>query len=123
MSLFTTPLTLNDGTDDRIFDYQYQEPGNTVAARYNEPASSSTSESRIRTAHSTTKAGRMRHLIQSSELVATSDADLLPQTIIANVTLEHHPLHTSASIEKRLKLVLAAAGISGITVKLVQGNI
>lgn len=127
MSLFTTPLTLNDGTGDRIFDYQYQEPGATIAARYNEPAASGSSESRLRAAHmDIKKSGRKRHLLQSSELVALVEPGALDpasDTIVCNVTIEHHPKHAVADIEKRLKLVLAAAGIVGFTLSIVQGDI
>ncbi len=127
MSIFTVPITLNDGTDDRIFDYQYQEPGAIIAARYNEPAASSSSESRLRVAHmDIKKTGRKRHLLQSSELVALVDPganDPASDSIVVNITFEHHPKHDSADIEKRLKIVLAAATLAGFTTSLVQGDI
>jgi len=124
---FTVPLVISDGSGNRTFNFQMQEPGLSPIGRYNEPASTASAESRLRVAHyDVSRNGRKRHLIQSSEIVVLvnpGEGDPADDVIIANITIEHHPKHSEAAVEKRLKLALAAAGIAGTTASLMQGNV
>lgn len=126
MSLFTTPLTINDGTADRIFDWQYQEPGSALVGRYYEPAASASAESMVRVAHTESKSGIKRHLIQRSEecsLVDPSDDEPAAAPITVNITVNHNPKHADADIEKQVLLAKAMLSIAGITASVTAGNI
>lgn len=123
--LFTVPITLNDGTTNRSFDWLRQEPSQ-LAGLYREPAATAVSASRIRTSHMTEKSGRERHLLQSSEniaLVDPGDNDPTMDSVIINISIAHHPKHAAADVEKRLKLALAAASISGFTADIMAQEI
>jgi hypothetical protein len=126
MSLFTTPLVINDGTDDRTFNWSHQIPGNVLGGLYVETAASPMVRSQLKTLHTTAKSGQERHLIQSRETVDLVDPgadDPAADDIIVNITVAHHPRHNSADVEKRLLLALAAAGATGITAKLIATDI
>lgn len=126
MGLFTTPLVINDGTADRTFDFLYQTPGDLLGSVYNEPAGSSINQSKLSAQHTTAKSGRERHMLQSSEevdLVNPGADDPSIDSIVINLSVAHHPLHAATDVEKRVLLLLAAAGITGITAKLMQKSI
>lgn len=125
MPLFTTPATFNDGADDRIFDFQRQQL-NAIGGVYNEPAASPMAQSELMTLHTTAKSKKERHLLQSSEMVALvepGEGDPSTDSIVVNITVAHHRKHAAADVEKRLKILLAAAGLSGFTAKFMARNI
>jgi hypothetical protein len=126
MGLFTTPLTVNDGASDRIFDFAYQALGSVLGGIYNEPLATAGQASVLRTSHTTAKSGQERHMIQRSEnaaLVSPSASDPTSDDIIVNITVSHHPKHALADVEKQLNIALAAAGVTGFTAKLMTKNI
>jgi len=126
MGLITVPKTLNDGTDDRIFDFQYQEPGSVVIGRYNEPAGSASARSLIRIMHTTAKSGRERHLSQKTEicdLVDPAGSDPTADAIVCNITVEHHPKHSVDDIIKQVKMNLALVGTADFVASFVRGNV
>lgn len=125
MALFTVPLALSDGTDTRTFGFLRQVP-NQISGLYDETAASAMAQSRLMSAHTTEKSNRERHLLQSSEvidLVDPGDGDPTSAAVVVNITVSHHKKHNVTDIEKRLKIALAAAGISGFTAKFIRGEI
>jgi len=125
MSIFTTPLTLNDGTGDRIFNFQYQEPG-VLVGRYIETAALASAVSLLRVSHTTAKSGTKRHLLQRVEtcaLVSPSESEPSEAPITVNITVNHHPKALAADVEEQLNIALAAAGITGFTAVFMAGNI
>lgn len=122
MGLFTDPIVLNDGTNDRTFTFRnpIMESGST-GSNYVEEAASAASESVIIVKNSRSNKGSRRHLLQRSEMVQlTDDATDGIKPIIVNITISHYPSHTEANIEKQLKLALAAAGMTGFVGKVVR---
>jgi uncharacterized Ntn-hydrolase superfamily protein len=126
MSLFTSPVTLSDGTGSRIFTYQLQEPGNIIAGRWNEPAALAAANSVLRVLQSTQKNGFKRHMLQSAETIALTDpgvSDPASADVVINITISHHPKHAVADVEKRVLLLKNAISIAGFTNAIMQGNI
>lgn len=126
MSLITTPLTVSDGTVDRIFDLQYQLPGAQLGAQYCEPTALPALESKLMSLHGQTKNGRVRHMLQSSELmplVNPGPTEPIDDGVVINLTVSHHPKHAVADVEKRIKILLNTAAVAGFTLKLVSKNI
>jgi len=125
MALFTVPLVINDGSADRTFNWLRQVPGE-IGGLYTEPAAAASAASTLKTGHSTQKNGRERHLCQRSEQVALTDPgdnDPALDVIVVNITVSHHPKHASAAVEKEVKLLLAAAGVTGFTAAMMRGEI
>jgi len=125
MGLFTTPLVINDGTDDRTFDWLRQIPGE-IGGLYTEPAATASAVSRLKTGHSTQKNGRERHLLQRSEQVALTnpgDNDPALDPIVVNITVQHHPKHALADVEKQVIIAIGAASETGFTAASMRGEI
>lgn len=126
MSLFTVPLSLNDGATDRIFNWLRQIP-NRVAGLYHEPLSTALSESRFEVAHQAPdKSGRERHLLKSHERCALLNPgvkDPANDIIDINLTCVFNPKADPADIEKRFKLLLAAASTSGFIAGFTRGEL
>lgn len=123
--LLTTPLIINDGTDDRTFDWFRQVPGE-VAGLYIEPAATAQSISQLKSAHMTQKNKSKRHSLQSSETVALVSPDLDGPTeapIVVTISVMHDPKHAEADVEKRLKLLTASVAAVGFTAALMRGEI
>lgn len=123
--LLTVPLTINDGTSDRIFDWNYQAL-NVLGGVYNEPAADPMKLSQMSTLHTTSKGGKKRHMLQSSEMVDLTDpgeGDPSADSVVVNITVAHHPRHAAADVEKRVNLALAAAGVAGFTAKFMANSI
>lgn len=107
--LFTTPLTLNDGAANHIFNWLYQIPG-AVSGIYTETAAPSSEEAQIRTAHTTANGGSVkRHLVSLTQRNALVDPDADEPTdalVTVNITVTHHAKHADASVDG----VLAMSG-------------
>lgn len=123
--LFTTPLTLNDGVADRIFNWLRQVPGE-IAGLYKETAATAISESQLKTAHSVQKNLKKRHMLQKTEvvdLVNPGDSDPSNDAIVVTITVVHNSKHSDAEIEKQVKLLTAAASTVGFSAAFVSGEI
>lgn len=123
--LLNVPITCNDGTDDRIFNWLMQSPGET-AGLYKETAADPSAVSQLKSAHALQKDKRKRHLFQSSEIIALVNPDTDGPTddlVQVNLTIVHNKKHAVADIEKRVKILLAAAGVAGFTLAITSGEI
>lgn len=122
--LFTTPLTLSDGTNNHIYNWLYQVPGK-LSGIYTETAATPSSESQLRSAHTTEKSGVERHLVSLFVNKPLTDAQAPDPTfapVTVNISVIHHPLHSASSIDE----VLAMSGdaVSEITAAaLLRGEI
>jgi hypothetical protein len=115
MGLFTDPMTLNDGTDSRIFNFRAQnlsEPGSTIG-EYIEPAASAAVDSILSVKHSETKGGRKRHLLQRAANISINDADDTLEPLVVNLTVSRSAGHTDAQVQAEINLTLDAATETG----------
>lgn len=128
MSIFATdPISINDAVPAaRSLQFQYQEPGNQVAGRYNEPAALNSAESLLRIAHSNMKDGNKRHLLSRSEICALSAADAAGNTtgkITVNITVTHHPLVVESDVENQVTIATSAILETGVLAQFLDGSI
>lgn len=114
MGLFTDPLTINDGSADRIYNYRAQlvEPG-SIVGEYIEPAAISAADSVLVVKHSTAKNGRKRHLLQVSNALTINNTDGTLEPLIVNITISRNDGHTDEQVTKLVKLATAAINIAG----------
>lgn len=100
--LLTTPLTLNDGTTDQIFNWLMQLVGQQAGSYVNQAADPSLPDT-IRSYHQATKANGKRHTVSLSRetaLVNPSSTDPATAPIILSISLQHHTKHAQANISK-----------------------
>lgn len=100
--LFTTPLTLNDGTANHVFNWLYQVPG-AVSGMYSETAAPASAEAQIRTAHSVSNGGSVaRHLTSLTQRVALVNPvgdEPTDALVTLNITVTHHSKHAADDID------------------------
>lgn len=104
MGLFTNPVVLNDGSADHTFNFRAQLPDKkAIVGEWVEPASALSEESKITVKHDSSSAVVRRRLIQRTKKVAINDGSLKLMTV--NLTVTHHPEHSSAEITKQISLL------------------
>jgi len=112
MSLFTDPLVVNDGTDDRTFKPRgpVEQGGIIVGYDYIEPAKSSKVDSRIVVKHTLDKSGLQRDFIQvrSNQTLPEEyqTATLTESPCFVNFSMGAYPGITDAVIQAHVTLLI-----------------
>lgn len=120
MSLFTNPVTLNNGSA-RVFNFRAQLPhAKQIIGEWIESGVATISAYFIRVKHDVT-ATRARRLVGVTVNKAILDGSLKP--ITANFTLTHHPEHTTAMCDEVLLMQKAILSVASVSTPLVQGQI
>lgn len=120
MSIFTNPVTLNNGVA-RVFNFRAQLPhARQIIGEWIESGVAVVSAYFIRIKHDVTPT-RARRLIGVSVNKPILDGSNRPVTV--NLTLTHHPEHTTAQCDEALLLQKAIVSVAGISTPLVQGQI
>lgn len=124
MGLFSDPLVINDGTDDRTFNYRVgSSNGDETVGEYIEPAASAATQSKLTVKHGTTKTGRKRHLLQRSEYITINDADATLEPLVVNISVSRSGGHTDAQVAKAISLATDAAGEAGFVAGFVRERV
>ena len=124
MSLIPTPV-INDGTADRTFVFKGQNitmNQKTAEGTWIEPAESLSACSNIVVKYDESKASFRRRLVQYAVRRKIADGVTL-KPIVVNVTLQHHPEHTSADLEKAVRIACGIPLLSGFITRWLQGLI
>jgi hypothetical protein len=123
MSLFTSPVTLNDGSADHIYNYRGQISLNTksLVGEWIEPAADMSAQSRIFIKHDEGSSSLTRRLFQVSILKPIADGTL--KRITVNHTINHHPEHSEADIESAIALSTAGQGQANYATNMLDGYI
>lgn len=127
MPIFTDPVVLNDGAaspgGDHSFTFRAQlNDKKAIVGEWIEPASATSSESKIVVKHDATSAIVRRRLLQRTISVLLPDGvTMKPVTI--NLTVTHHPLHNLADVEKQVNIVKSAVNAANFVRNLMQGLI
>jgi hypothetical protein len=115
MGLFSNPMTINDGTGDRIFSFRSQRPDNrSVIGDYIEDAAASAANSLITVKHDLRATTAYRALIQRVYKLAPAAGDGTLYQITQNYTLVASPLFTTAEITPEFTLFLDALSETGV---------
>jgi hypothetical protein len=116
MGLLANPVTLNDGTGDRIFSFRSQRPDNrSVIGDYIEDAAASAANSLITVKHDLRAVTAPRALIQrvyKAVPAASSTGEYLQ--ITQNYTLVASSLFTTSELTGEFTLFLDALSETGI---------
>lgn len=121
MSLFTNPVTLNNGAD-HVFNFQAQLPdAKSIIGVWVEPAAPLADESKLVTKYNTKSPTVSRRLLQRSVKRNTVTRGMRPITI--NLTVAHDPEHTQAQIEPEILLLKDALQEAGFVVNFLNGFI
>lgn len=103
MPLFTDPIVLNDGSNDRSFTFRAQlNDSKQIIGEWIEPAANLSEQSSFFVKHDESKPTVHRRLFQRSAYLPVTDGSLKRCTV--NVTITHHPEHSLADITKQVKL-------------------
>jgi hypothetical protein len=124
MGLLANPLTVNDGTGDRIFSFRSQRPDNrSVIGDYVETAAESSANSLITIKHDLRAVTAPRALIQRVYKAAPAAGDGTLYQVTQNYTVVASSLFTVAELTGEFTLfmdILAETGLlSGIRNKLI----
>lgn len=124
MALLTTPLVLNDGTDDHTFSYRSQQPDpKSVVGDYIEDAAPLAAESLIVVKHD--KSGSVhRHLLQRKiKRLPSAAVDGVLKRITINLTVVADPAFTAAEVEEEFAMCQELYAESGLLAGLLQNKI
>ena len=122
MSLIPTPV-INDGTADRTFVYKGQNittNQKTSEGTWIEPAALLSANSNIVVKYDESKVSFRRRLVQYAIRKTIADGVTL-KPIVVNVTIQHHPEHTSADMEKAVRIACGIPLSSGFITRWLQG--
>jgi hypothetical protein len=113
MGIFTNPVVLNDGTDDRTFSYRRQLAEiNIIGSDYVEAAADPAAKSLLSVKHDA-RSSVPRHLFQRSVYkIPAADPDGVLRRITVNVTITAHELFSEAEIQPELNIARAGAGVT-----------
>lgn len=115
MGLFSNPMTVNDGSGDRVFQFRSQRPDNrSVIGDYIETAAESSANSLITVKHDLRATAVNRALIQRVYKVAPAAGDGTLYQITQNYTLVASPLFTSTELIPEFSLFLDILSESGV---------
>lgn len=121
MSLFVSPVTLNNGSD-HVFAFRAQLPDKkSVIGEWIESAAPIADESKIIVKHDTSSATVRRRLLQRKVNRSTTTRGLRPITI--NFTIAYDVEHTSTQIEAEVLLVKEALVKAGFVANFLNGHI
>jgi len=115
MSLFTDPVTLNDGTDDHIFAKRNDLTGmktGSYGSLWIESAAAQAVSSKMTVKHDESSATVRRRLLQYKYNALIADG-VTYKPITINVSSAGHPEHTDAQFTVALGIVRAALAKAG----------
>lgn len=121
MSLIPTPV-VNDGTADRTFTYKGQNittNQRTSEGTWIEPAATFAQASNIVVKFDESKSNFRRRLVQHAIKAPIADGTL--KSIVVNITLQHHPEHAIADLEKAVRVGTGIPLLSGFIARWLQG--
>lgn len=105
MGLFTSPVTLSDGTNNHIFTYRSQiTEKNSVVGDYIELAADPSAESQLVVKHDMSKAV-YRHLLQRRVHINVNSA---PYLVTVNFTITANKLVPTADLVKQAAILIDA---------------
>lgn len=110
MPLFTNPVTLNDGSANRVFSFRGQIPDSkSIVGSWIEPAAAIEANSELVVKHDTS-GNTPRHLLQRSTYVhpSANTEDTALKRITVNVTIQAANDFTDAEIQKEVNLIIDA---------------
>lgn len=120
MPIFTDPVVLNDGAADHSFTFRAQIPDKkSIVGEWVEPASTLSEDSKLTVKHDASSPTIKRRLVQRTKKVAINDGSLKLLTV--NLTVTHHPEHTSAEITKQIVLLKDALNESTFVQNFLMG--
>lgn len=126
MSVFTPPITINDGTADSTFSFRYQVPdktGKLVIGEYFEPAAPMANQSKLLVRHDLSKLKTSkRSMISFGEQILVSDL-IGRKPIVFTGTILYHPEHDLAHVKRVLNIGLNALKEPGAIDAFLQGQI
>jgi hypothetical protein len=123
MSLYTDPITLNDGTDDHIMAKRNDITGlktGSYGSKWIESAAALAVASEMNVKHDESSSTVRRRLLQYKYNALITDG-VTYKPITANVSLAHHPEHTDAQLTVALGVIRAALAVVGFDAKFVDG--
>lgn len=122
MGLFENPVILNDGAGDHTFAFRAQlADKKSIVGEWVEPTSTLSEESKITIKHDSSSSAYRRRLIQRTKKVAVLDGTLKMLTV--NLTVTHHPEHTTAEITKQIALLKDALNEANFVQNFLMGLI
>lgn len=119
MPIFTSPVTLNNGTD-HVFQFRAQLPDKkAVVGEWVEPSAPLADESKIIIKHDASSATVRRRLMQRKVNRATTTRGYRPITV--NLTVAYDVEHTSAQVDAEILLIKDALAEAGFVVNFLNG--
>lgn len=125
MSLFTNPITINDGTADHIFNFNVQMPAKPmqVVGKWVEPASAAQIARAIYVKHSRAVKNVLKSLVSFTEKAEVGTGTGVYEGITVNITVAANDGHTEAQVQKVLNMALAGAAKANFLRNLRVGEI
>lgn len=120
MSLFTNPVTLNDGTARSFELIGTYTDGTSLCGDYIETAAAAALESKI-LVRQHKKTGKRSANMLASQVCATSDGRNVP--ITASFTLRFDPKHAQADVEMMSKRIAAGMAATNFHVGMAIGRV
>lgn len=123
MSVFTSPVTINNGAD-HIFSFRSQVPTNnakSVAGEWIEGAAPIADESKLTVKHDASSPTVRRRLLSRKVNRTTVTRGSRPITV--NISVAYDVEHTQAQIEDEIKLIDTAIGIANFRANFIAGHI
>lgn len=124
MSLFTDPVTLNDGTDDHIYSKRNDITGmkaGSYGSLWIEAAAAQAVAMFLTTKHDESSASVRRRLLQCKYNATIVDG-VTYKPITHNYSVAHHPEHTDAQILVGQGVIKAALAIAGFNASFNDGQ-
>jgi hypothetical protein len=124
MSLFTSPVTLNDGSADHIFNSRNEITGlktGQFGRLWIESAAAAAIASFLTVKHDESAAAVRRRLLQYKYNALIADG-VTYKPITINVSAINHPEHTDAQLEVAFGVIKAGLAVVGFTAAFNEGQ-
>jgi hypothetical protein len=124
MSLFTDPVTLNDGSSDHIFNTRNQITGlksGQFGRVWIESAAAAAVASLVTVKHDESSATLRRRLVQYKYNATITDG-VTYKPITANFSVIAHPEHTDAQVTVACGVIEAALAVAGFAAAFNEGQ-
>lgn len=125
MSIFTTPIVINDGVADSTFVFRFQVPdksGKLIIGEYFEPAASLASQTKLMIRQDISKSNQRRSLCSFGEQITVTDV-IGRKPIVLSISLLYHPEHAKAAVSRVANIGLNALREPGALDSFLQGQI
>lgn len=121
--LFTSPITLNDGTADHIFSFhgQKMDPKSFIGV-WKEYAADVSAASSITVKHDESSASLRRRLVQRTVNVVV-DETIGSKPITVNFTVLYHPNHATADVLKQIAIMKDGLAEATFPANFLQGQL